>query len=153
MKLARSHGHAYVLFLSRRPRNSILFLSLPRDKRRAKEYAVAYERVAGVRARSPVGIKVGLKLRRVGMRVEKALRRRAFEIAKEMQSCLPMRFEGGTNKLIELLNPISDVRSRKIKVKEATNHASVTGRVLKERAKINGEFEAFRQGSRGRAGT
>ena len=64
-----------------------------------------------------------------------------------------MRFVRGTNKLTELLNPISDVLSRKIKVKEAVNHASVMGRVLKERAKISREFEAFRQGSRGRADT
>ena len=55
-----------------------------------------------------------------------------------------MRFLWGTNKVIELLNPISDVWSHKIKVKEAANQASITGRVLKERAKISREFEAFR---------
>ena len=102
----------------------------------------------GVRARSPIDIRVGLKMQRFGTRVKKALRRRPFEIAKEMHSCLLMRFAGGTNKLTELLNPISDVRSRKIKVKEATNYASVMGRVLKERTKMSREFEALRQGSR-----
>ena len=61
-----------------------MFLSLPRDKRGPKENAVSYERAARVRARSPIGIRVGLKLQRVSIRVEKALRRRTFEIAKEM---------------------------------------------------------------------
>ena len=153
MKLARSHGHAALFYLNRRPGNGILFLSLSRDKRRAKEYIVACEREAGVRARSLVDIRVGLKLQIVGTMVEKALRRRPFEIAKEMHNCLLMRFAGCTNKLTELLNPISGVRSRKIKVKEAANQVSVMGKVLKERTKISREFEALQQESRGQAGT